>query len=149
MLIPVLVVSSLVHLYAMGYMEADPHQPRFFSYLSMFTFFMVILVTADNYLMLFVGWEFIGVASYLLISFWFTRLQAVKSALSAILLNRFGDTFLTIGLFATIWCFGTLDFKSIFSISNFINPNVITFISICFLLGALYFECHSKYEVTK
>jgi hypothetical protein len=137
MLIPVLIVSSLVHLYAMGYMEADPHQPRFFSYLSMFTFFMVILVTADNYLMLFVGWEFIGVASYLLISFWFTRLQAVKSALSAILLNRFGDTFLTIGLFATIWCFGTLDFKSIFSISNFVSPNVITFISICFLLGAM------------
>lgn len=137
MLIPVLVVSSLVHLYATGYMENDPHQARFFSYLSMFTFFMIILVTADNYLMLFVGWEFIGVASYLLISFWFTRLQAVKSALSAILLNRFGDTFLTIGLLATIWCFGSLDFKSIFPMANFVNTDVITFIAICFLLGAM------------
>ncbi len=90
MLIPVLTVSSLVHIYALGYMSHDPHQPRFFSILSMFTGFMVVLVTGDNYLVMFVGWEFIGVASYLLISFWFTRLPAMKSALSAFLMNKFG-----------------------------------------------------------
>lgn len=90
MLIPVLTVSSLVHIYALGYMSHDPHQARFFSILSMFTGFMVVLVTGDNYLVMFVGWEFIGVASYLLISFWFTRLAAMKSALSAFLMNKFG-----------------------------------------------------------
>lgn len=137
MLLPVLIVSSLVHIYAVEYMAEDPHQPRFFSYLSMFTSFMVILVTADNYLVLFVGWELIGVCSYLLIAFWYTRLQAMKSALSAILLNRFGDTFLTIGLFATLWTFGNLDFATIFALSGYINESVLNIIGICFLLGAM------------
>ena len=108
MLIPILTISSLVHIYALGYMSHDPHQSRFFSILSMFTGFMVILVTGDNYLVMFVGWEFIGLASYLLISFWYTRLLAMKSALSALLMNKFGDTFLSLGLIITIWTFGTL-----------------------------------------
>ncbi|RCN27010.1 NADH-Ubiquinone oxidoreductase, chain 5 [Ancylostoma caninum] len=79
MLLPVLVVSSLVHLYSVSYMAEDPHNQRFFSYLSMFTFFMLVLVAGDNYLILFVGWEGIGISSFLLINFWYTRIQANKS----------------------------------------------------------------------
>ena len=82
MLIPVLIVSSLVHLYSIGYMSHDPHNQRFFSYLSLFTFMMIILVTADNFLLMFVGWEGVGVCSYLLVSFWFTRIAANQSSLS-------------------------------------------------------------------
>ena len=106
MLIPVLIVSSLVHIYSIGYMGNDPHNQRFFSYLSLFTFMMVILVTANNYLLMFVGWEGVGVCSYLLVCFWFTRIAANQSALSAFLTNRVGDCFLTIGMFGIIWVFG-------------------------------------------
>lgn len=136
MLIPVLTISSLVHLYATGYMSHDPHQQRFFSVLSMFTGFMVVLVTADNYLVMFVGWEYIGVASYLLISFWHTRLAAMKSALSALLMNKFGDLFITIGLFVLIWTFGTVNYTSIFALSVYINTDILNIIMICMLLGA-------------
>ena len=103
MLIPVLIVSSLVHLYSIGYMSHDPHNQRFFSYLSLFTFMMIILVTANNYLLMFVGWEGVGVCSYLLVSFWFTRIAANQSSISAFLTNRVGDCFLTIGMFAILW----------------------------------------------
>lgn len=106
MLIPVLIVSSLVHIYSIGYMSEDPHNQRFFSYLSLFTFMMVILVTANNYLLMFVGWEGVGVCSYLLVCFWFTRIAANQSALSAFLTNRVGDCFLTVGMFAILWSFG-------------------------------------------
>ena len=82
------------------------HNQRFFSYLSLFTFMMVILVTANNYLLMFVGWEGVGVCSYLLVCFWFTRIAANQSALSAFLTNRVGDCFLTVGMFAIIWSFG-------------------------------------------
>jgi len=136
MLIPILTISSLVHIYALGYMSHDPHQSRFFSILSMFTGFMVILVTGDNYLVMFVGWEFIGLASYLLISFWYTRLLAMKSALSALLMNKFGDTFLSLGLIITIWTFGTLNYNSIFALSQYINTDILNLIMICFLIGA-------------
>lgn len=136
MLIPILTISSLVHIYALGYMSHDPHQARFFSILAMFTGFMVILVTGDNYLVMFLGWEFIGVASYLLISFWFTRLAAMKSALSALLMNKFGDTFLSIGLMIIIWTFGSLNYNSIFALSQFINTDILNLIMICFLIGA-------------
>ena len=80
MLIPVLIVSSLVHIYSIGYMNGDPHNQRFFSYLSLFTFMMIILVTANNFLLMFVGWEGVGVCSYLLVSFWFTRIAANQSS---------------------------------------------------------------------
>ena len=106
MLIPVLMVSSLVHIYSIGYMSHDPHNQRFFSYLSLFTFMMIILVTGDNFLVMFVGWEGVGVCSYLLVSFWFTRIAANQSSLAAFLTNRVGDGFLTIGLFAILWSFG-------------------------------------------
>ena len=137
MLIPVLIVSSLVHVYSIGYMSNDPHNQRFFSYLSLFTFMMVILVTADNYLLMFVGWEGVGVCSYLLVSFWFTRIAANQSSISAFLTNRVGDCFLTIGMFALLWSFGNLDYSTIFSIAPFMSENIIIIVGACLLIGAM------------
>jgi NADH-ubiquinone oxidoreductase chain 5 len=137
MLIPVLIVSSLVHLYSIGYMSHDPHNQRFFSYLSLFTFMMIILVTADNFLLMFVGWEGVGVCSYLLVSFWFTRIAANQSSISAFLTNRVGDCFLTIGMFAILWSFGNLDYSTVFSLAPFFNENIIIIIGICLLIGAM------------
>ena len=113
------------------------HNQRFFSYLSLFTFMMVILVTANNYLLMFVGWEGVGVCSYLLVCFWFTRIAANQSALSAFLTNRVGDCFLTIGMFAILWSFGNLDYATVFSLAPYMNENVITLIGICLLIGAM------------
>jgi len=137
MLIPVLIVSSLVHIYSIGYMSHDPHNQRFFSYLSLFTFMMVILVTANNYLLMFVGWEGVGVCSYLLVCFWFTRIAANQSSLSAFLTNRVGDCFLTIGMFAILWAFGNLDYATVFSLAPYMNENVVTIVGICLLIGAM------------
>ncbi len=137
MLIPVLIISSLVHMYSIGYMSHDPHNQRFFSYLSLFTFMMIILVTANNYLLMFVGWEGVGVCSYLLVSFWFTRIAANQSSMSAFLTNRVGDCFLTLGMFCMLWTFGNLDYSTVFSIAPFINENVVTIIGICLLIGAM------------
>lgn len=137
MLIPVLIVSSLVHVYSIGYMSHDPHNQRFFSYLSLFTFMMLILVTADNYLLMFVGWEGVGVCSYLLVSFWFTRIAANQSSISAFLTNRVGDCFLTIGMFAMLWAFGNLDYSTVFSVAPFISDNVILIVGVCLLIGAM------------
>lgn len=137
MLIPVLIVSSLVHFYSIGYMGHDPHNQRFFSYLSLFTFMMIILVTANNFLLMFVGWEGVGVCSYLLVSFWFTRIAANQSSISAFLTNRVGDCFLTIGMFAILWSFGNLDYATVFSLAPYINENIITIIGICLLIGAM------------
>jgi NADH-ubiquinone oxidoreductase chain 5 len=137
MLIPVLIVSSLVHVYSIGYMKHDPHNQRFFSYLSLFTFMMIILVTANNFLLMFVGWEGVGICSYLLVSFWFTRIAANQSSISAFLTNRVGDCFLTIGMFAILWSFGNIDYSTVFSLAPFINENIITIIGICILIGAM------------
>ena len=137
MLIPVLIVSSLVHLYSIGYMSHDPHNQRFFSYLSLFTFMMIILVTADNFLLMFVGWEGVGVCSYLLVSFWFTRIAANQSSISAFLTNRVGDCFLTIGMFAMLWSYGNLDYSIIFSLAPYYSESVIIIIGICLLIGAM------------
>ena len=137
MLIPVLIVSSLVHVYSIGYMSHDPHNQRFFSYLSLFTFMMIILVTADNFLLMFVGWEGVGVCSYLLVSFWFTRIAANQSSLSAFFTNRVGDCFLTIGMFAIIWSFGNLNYSTVFSLSGYYNENIIIIIGVCLLIGAM------------
>ena len=137
MLIPVLIVSCLVHIYSIGYMSNDPHVQRFFSYLSLFTFMMIILVTSDNFLLMFVGWEGVGVCSYLLVSFWFTRIAANQSSISAFLTNRVGDCFLTIGMFAILWSFGNLDYSTVFSITPLINSNLVTLIGICLLIGAM------------
>ena len=137
MLIPVLIISSLVHFYSIGYMSHDPHNQRFFSYLSLFTFMMIILVTGNNYLLMFVGWEGVGVCSYLLVSFWFTRIAANQSSMSAFLTNRVGDCFLTIGMFVILWSLGNLDYSLVFSLSPYINENIITIIGICLLIGAM------------
>jgi len=137
MLIPVLIVSSLVHVYSIGYMSHDPHNQRFFSYLSLFTFMMITLVTANNFLLMFVGWEGVGICSYLLVSFWFTRIAANQSSMSAFLTNRVGDCFLTIGMFAILWSFGNIDYYTVFSLSPYLNENVITIIGICLLIGAM------------
>ncbi len=137
MLIPVLVISSLVHVYSIGYMSHDPHNQRFFSYLSLFTFMMIILVTSDNFLLMFVGWEGVGVCSYLLVSFWYTRIAANQSSISAFLTNRVGDCFLTIGMFSMVWSFGNVDYSTVFSIAPVINHNTLTLIGICLLIGAM------------
>nr|YP_009442469.1 NADH dehydrogenase subunit 5 [Cladonia rangiferina]YP_009529236.1 NADH dehydrogenase subunit 5 [Cladonia subtenuis]ATO89315.1 NADH dehydrogenase subunit 5 [Cladonia rangiferina]AXX76239.1 NADH dehydrogenase subunit 5 [Cladonia subtenuis]WBP62909.1 NADH dehydrogenase subunit 5 [Cladonia rangiferina]WBP62945.1 NADH dehydrogenase subunit 5 [Cladonia rangiferina]WBP62962.1 NADH dehydrogenase subunit 5 [Cladonia rangiferina] len=137
MLIPVLIVSSLVHIYSIGYMSHDPHNQRFFSYLSLFTFMMIILVTANNFLLMFVGWEGVGVCSYLLVSFWFTRIAANQSSMSAFLTNRVGDCLLTIGMFTIIWTFGNLDYSTVFSLAANISENIVTIIGICLLIGAM------------
>lgn len=137
MLIPVLIVSSLVHLYSWGYMSHDPHIQRFMSYLSLFTFMMIILVTSNNFLVMFVGWEGVGICSYLLVSFWFTRIAANQSSLSALLVNRVGDCFLTIGMFTMLWVFGNIDYTTVFSLAPFINENLVTIIGICLLIGAM------------
>ena len=137
MLIPVLIVSSLVHIYSIGYMSHDPHNQRFFSYLSLFTFMMIILVTANNFLLMFVGWEGVGICSYLLVSFWFTRIAANQSSISAFLTNRVGDCFLTIGMFALLWSFGNIDYSTVFSLAPYISENIVTIIGICLLIGAM------------
>ena len=137
MLIPVLIISFLVHIYSVGYMSHDPHNQRFFSYLSLFTFMMIILVTANNFLLMFVGWEGVGVCSYLLVSFWFTRIAANQSSMSAFLTNRVGDCFLTIGMFIMLLVFGNLDYTTIFSLAPFVSENIITIIGVCLLIGAM------------
>ena len=114
MLVVVTFISTLVHLYSTEYMEKDPHLFRFMSYLSLFTFFMLVLVTANNFLQLFVGWEGVGVSSYLLINFWFTRLQANKAAIKAMLVNRVGDFFLLLAIFTIIISCNSLDYDVVF-----------------------------------
>lgn len=121
MLVVITSISSLVHLYSISYMEADPHLPRFMSYLSIFTFFMLMLVTADNFLQMFFGWEGVGLASYLLINFWFTRLQASKASIKAMLVNRVGDFGLALGIMALFSVFKTVDFATVFSLASHLN----------------------------
>jgi NADH-ubiquinone oxidoreductase chain 5 len=137
MLIPVLYVSTLVHVYSVSYMSSDPHNQRFFSYLSLFTFFMLILVSGANYLIMFIGWEGIGVSSYLLINFWYTRLAANKAALQAFTVNRVGDMILSIGFFAILFLFGNLDYATVFSISPYMNETALTIIALLLLGGAM------------
>ena len=98
MLLVITSISMLVHLYSVDYMGKDPHVIRFLSYLSLFTWFMIILVTANNLLQMFVGWEGVGLCSYLLINFWYTRIQANKSAMKAMIVNRIGDVGIVISI---------------------------------------------------
>jgi NADH-quinone oxidoreductase subunit L len=114
MLVVVTTVSSLVHVYSIGYMAEDPHRARFFAYLSLFTFAMLMLVTADNFLQLFFGWEGVGLASYLLIGFWYTRPSANAAAIKAFVVNRVGDFGFALGIFAAFVVLGHLDFDGAF-----------------------------------
>lgn len=142
MLVVVCSISTLVHLYSMEYMSHDPHLPRFMSYLSLFTFFMLILVTANNLLQMFVGWEGVGLCSYLLINFWFTRIQANKAAIKAMIMNRIGDFALAIAIFLSLYLFNTLDYSTIFNLAplytgvglTFLNFNISCLEFLCFLL---------------
>src|SRR5580658_6223391 len=115
MLVVVTTISSLVHIYSIGYMEEDPYKPRFFSYLSFFTFAMLMLVTADNLVQLFFGWEGVGLASYLLIGFWYYKPEANAAAIKAFLVNRVGDFGFSLGIFAVFYLTGAVDFDTIFA----------------------------------
>src|SRR5580765_5733909 len=115
MLVVVTSVSGLVHLYSIGYMEDDPGRPRFFSYLSLFTFAMLMLVTADNLVQLFFGWEGVGLASYLLIGFWYLKPSANAAAIKAFVVNRVSDFGFALGIFAIFMLIGSTDFDTIFA----------------------------------
>ena len=127
MLVVITSVSTLVHLYGVSYMSHDPHVPRFMSYLSIFTFFMVMLVTSDNFLQIFFGWEGVGLASYLLINFWFTRLQASKSSIKAMLMNRIGDVGLALGIMALFSLCQTVSFAPAFACAPLLAERTLFF----------------------
>lgn len=145
MLIVITSISSLVHLYSIEYMSKDPHVARFMSYLSFFTFFMLILVSADNFLQMFVGWEGVGLCSYLLINFWYGRLQANKAALKAMIINRIGDLGLALGIFTLYFYFQSLDYATIFTLTPifvkemlpFFNVEIYDFIGFFLFVGAV------------
>ena len=130
-------ITFLILVYTVYYMEGSPHIQRFFSYLSAFAGFMLILVTGANYFVMFVGWEGIGIVSYLLIGYFYTRIQATKAALLALTMNRVGDMGMSIGFFAIFGILGTLNFSSVFSISPYVNEEAITIISLLLFTGAM------------
>jgi len=127
MLVVVTTVSSLVHLYSWGYMEEDPSQSRFFAYLSLFSFAMLMLVTADNLVQMFFGWEGVGLASYLLIGFWYHKPSANAAALKAFVVNRVGDFGFSLGIFGTFWVFGTLSIPAILAAAPSMAGSTVTF----------------------
>ena len=125
MLFVVILISSIVHIYSLDYMLRDPNLFKFISYLSLFTFFMLILITADNFIQLFFGWEGVGLCSYLLINFWHTRLQANKSALKAIIVNRIGDFGLIVAISLIYYTFKTVNYYAVFAlIPYFLYQNI-------------------------
>ncbi|MEK9281455.1 NADH-quinone oxidoreductase subunit L [Bradyrhizobium sp. ISRA442] len=128
MLVVVNTVSSLVHLYSIGYMDEDPNRPRFFGYLSLFTFAMLMLVTADNLVQLFFGWEGVGLASYLLIGFWYQRPSANAAAIKAFVVNRVGDFGFALGIFAIFMLAGSTDFETIFHAAPGLTGKTINFL---------------------
>src|SRR5215208_6063530 len=127
MLVVVNTVSSLVHLYSIGYMDEDPNRPRFFGYLSLFTFAMLMLVTADNLVQLFFGWEGVGLASYLLIGFWYQKPSANAAAIKAFVVNRVGDFGFALGIFAIYLLLKTTDFETIFAGAPGLSGKTIDF----------------------
>ena len=129
MLMVVTTVSAVVHVYSIGYMHHDPHTPRFFAYLSLFTFFMLMLVTSDNLIQMFFGWEGVGLASYLLIGFWYNRPSANAAAIKAFLVNRVGDFGFALGIFGVFVLFDTVRFDDIFAAVPDQADATITFLS--------------------
>jgi NADH-quinone oxidoreductase subunit L len=127
MLVVVNTVSSLVHLYSIGYMDEDPNRPRFFGYLSLFTFAMLMLVTSDNLVQLFFGWEGVGLASYLLIGFWYQKPSANAAAIKAFVVNRVGDFGFALGIFAVFMLVGSTDFETIFAAAPGLAGKTINF----------------------
>ena len=147
MLVVVNTVSALVHIYSLGYMSHDEHQPRFFAYLSLFTFAMLMLVTADNLVQMFFGWEGVGLASYLLIGFWYTRDSANAAAMKAFIVNRVGDFGFALGIFGCFAVFQTVDFDTIFAAApgvagkpmHFLSwePDTLTVLCLLLFMGAM------------
>src|SRR5215472_3377046 len=129
MLVVVTTISSLVHIYSIGYMAEDPYKPRFFSYLSFFTFAMLMLVTADNLVQLFFGWEGVGLASYLLIGFWYYKPEANAAAIKAFIVNRIGDFGFSLGVFAVFYLTGAIDFDTVFAQAPGLVGKNINFLS--------------------
>src|SRR5580692_83516 len=138
-------VSLMVHIYTVGYMREDPGYQRFFSYISLFTFSMLMLVMANNFLQLFFGWEAVGVVSYLLIGFWYTKPTAIFASLKAFLLNRVGDFGFVLGIAAVLYYTGSLDYQQVFAaapavaaalipLSSTLSVNALTFICICLFI---------------
>nr|YP_010925358.1 NADH dehydrogenase subunit 5 [Neoporphyra dentata]WKD83564.1 NADH dehydrogenase subunit 5 [Neoporphyra dentata] len=130
MLVVITSISSLVHLYSIQYMEYDPHCPRFMAFLEIFTFFMIVLVTADNFVQMFLGWEGVGLASYLLINFWYTRLCANQAAIKALVVNRVGDLGLSLGIFSIFYLFGSVDYELVFSSANLYTNYSVHFLGL-------------------
>ncbi len=130
MLVVITTVSALVHLYSWGYMKEDPDQPRFFAYLSLFTFAMLMLVTADNLVQMFFGWEGVGLASYLLIGFWFKKPSANAAAIKAFVVNRVGDLGFMMGIFGTFWVFGTVSIPEILAAAPGMSGATIGFLGL-------------------
>ena len=114
MLVVVTLISSLVHIYSIGYMSHDQHKPRFMAYLSLFTFAMLTLVTSDNFLQLFFGWEGVGLCSYFLIGFWYKKDTANTAAIKAFVVNRVGDFGFALGIFLIFYLFGTVNYNEVF-----------------------------------
>ena len=147
MLVVVTFISALVHIYSIGYMSHDPHKPRFMSYLSLFTFSMLVLVVSDNFLQLFFGWEGVGLCSYLLIGFWYKKESANNAAIKAFIVNRVGDFGLAIGIFLIFFYFGTINFNEVFDLApQFVEKKLvffgfettlITLISLFLFIGAM------------
>jgi len=147
MLVVVNTVSSLVHLYSIGYMDEDPNRPRFFGYLSLFTFAMLMLVTSDNLVQMFFGWEGVGLASYLLIGFWYQKPSANAAAIKAFVVNRVGDFGFALGIFAVFMLVGSTDFETIFGAApgltgktiNFFgwHPDALTLTCLLLFMGAM------------
>jgi NADH-quinone oxidoreductase subunit L len=147
MLVVVNTVSSLVHLYSIGYMDEDPNRPRFFGYLSLFTFAMLMLVTSDNLVQMFFGWEGVGLASYLLIGFWYQKPSANAAAIKAFVVNRVGDFGFALGIFAIFMLIGSTDFETIFGAApgltgktiNFFgwHPDALTLTCLLLFMGAM------------
>lgn len=137
MLVVVCLISSIIHFYSIGYMSHDPHKPRFMSYLSLFTFAMLTLVTADNFLQLFFGWEGVGLCSYLLIGFWYKKPSANAAAVKAFLVNRVGDFGFAIGIFLIFFFYGTLNYTDVFQQTPLLAQKQIIFIGLEFNLITL------------
>ena len=147
MLVVVTFVSALVHIYSIGYMSHDPHKPRFMAYLSLFTFAMLMLVTADNFIQLFFGWEGVGLCSYFLIGFWFKKETANAAAIKAFVVNRVGDFGFALGIFLIFYLFGTVNYTEVFNQIptvvdeklNFlgIQINAVDLICILLFIGAM------------
>ena len=130
MLVVVTLVSALVHIYSIGYMSHDPHKPRFMAYLSLFTFAMLTLVTADNFLQLFFGWEGVGLCSYFLIGFWFKKETANAAAIKAFVVNRVGDFGFALGIFLIFYLFGTVNYSEVFALIPQIIDKELLFLGI-------------------